>query len=48
MTRVAIKYAVEERISLRKLFASLRLALAKTSAAGKSELLKKLEQNKSL
>jgi len=38
------QYAVEERISLRKLFSSLRLALAKTSAAGKSELLKKLDR----
>jgi Bacterial SH3 domain len=37
-------YAVEERTSLRKLFSSLRLALAKTSAAEKTELLKKLEQ----
>jgi hypothetical protein len=38
------RYAVEERTSLRKLFASLRQALAKTSAAGKTELLKKLER----
>jgi hypothetical protein len=38
------QYTVEERISLRKLSSSLRLALAKTSAAGKSELLKKLDR----
>jgi len=38
------QYAVEERTSLQKLFSSLRLALAKTSAAGKSELLKKLDR----
>jgi len=38
------QYAVEERISLRKLLSSLRLALAKTSAAGKSELIKKLDR----
>ena len=38
------KYAVEERTSLRKLFAQLRIALAKTSVTGKSELLKKLDR----
>ncbi len=38
------KYVVEERISLRKLLASLRVALSKTSAAEKTELLKKLEK----
>jgi len=38
------QYAVEERTSLRKLFSSLRLALAKTSAEGKSQLLKKLDR----
>jgi len=38
------QYAVEEQASLRKLFSSLRLALAKTSAAGKSTLLKKLDK----
>jgi hypothetical protein len=38
------QYTVEDRISLRKLLASLRLALAKTSAAGKSGLLKKLDR----
>ena len=38
------KYAVEERASLRKLFATLRLALAKTSAPEKTELLKKLQR----
>jgi SH3 domain-containing protein len=36
------KYAVEERIALRKKLAALRLALAKTSAPRKTELLKKL------
>lgn len=36
------KYAVEERIELRKMFASLRRAIAKTSRPEKSELLKKL------
>jgi hypothetical protein len=38
------KYAVQERIDLRKTFASLRAALAKTSAAEKVELLKKLDR----
>lgn len=38
------KYAVEERAQLRKLFASLRLAIAKTSAAEKTELLKRLNR----
>jgi len=38
------QYAVEEQASLRKLLASLRLALVKTSAAGKSKLLKKLDR----
>ena len=38
------RYAVEERIQLRRLFASLRLAVAKTSAPEKTELLKKLER----
>lgn len=38
------QYAVEEQASLRKLLSSLRLALAKTSAAEKTELLKKLER----
>ena len=38
------KYVVEERTSLRRLLASLRLAVAKTSAAEKTELLKKLER----
>jgi SH3 domain-containing protein len=36
------KYAVEERIALRKKLATLRLALAKTSAPEKTELLNKL------
>ena len=36
------QYDVEERISLRKLFSSLRVALAKTSAPEKGELLQKL------
>jgi hypothetical protein len=36
------KYAVEARIALRKELASLRAALAKTSASEKTELLKKL------
>ena len=38
------KYDVQERIDLRKMFASLRAALAKTSAAEKVELLKKLDR----
>ena len=38
------KYAVEERIALRKKLATLRLALAKTSAPEKTELLKKLQR----
>lgn len=38
------KYAVEERAQLRKLFASLRLAIAKTSVAEKTELLEKLKR----
>lgn len=38
------QYAVEEQASLRKLLSSLRLALAKTSVAEKTELLKKLER----
>ena len=38
------RYAIEERASLRKLLSSLRLALAKTSAAGKTDLLKKLQR----
>lgn len=38
------KYAVEERTELRKLFASLRLAIAKTSVAEKTELLKRLNR----
>jgi hypothetical protein len=36
------KYAVEERIALREKLATLRLALAKTSAPEKTELLNKL------
>jgi hypothetical protein len=36
------KYAVEERVALRKKLATLRLALAKTSAPEKTELLNKL------
>ena len=38
------QYAVEYRNTLKKMFASLRTALAKTSAAEKTELLKKLER----
>jgi hypothetical protein len=38
------KYAVEQRTDLKKLLASLRLALAKTSVAEKAELLKKLNR----
>ena len=38
------QYQVEEQTSLRKTFASLRLALAKTSAPQKQELLKRLEK----
>jgi len=40
----ADKYAVQERIDLRKMFTSLRLALAKISASEKAELLKKLDR----
>ena len=36
------KYAVEQRTELKKSLASLRLAVAKTSAPGKDELLRKL------
>ena len=38
------RWAVEERIALRKVFTSLRLALAKTSGAEKTELLKRLNR----
>jgi hypothetical protein len=38
------EFDVQEQIELRKTFASLRLALAKTSAPEKQELLKKLER----
>ncbi|HKG80097.1 MAG TPA: hypothetical protein VKA78_11775, partial [Pyrinomonadaceae bacterium] len=38
------KYVVEQRTDLKKLLASLRLAVAKTSAPGKAELLKKLKR----
>ena len=38
------QYAVEDRTNVRKLLSSLRLALAKTSAAGKTELFKKLDR----
>src|SRR5215217_7369159 len=38
------KYAVEQRTDLKKLLASLRLVVAKTSAPEKAELLKKLER----
>ena len=38
------KYAVEQRTELKKLLASLRLAVAKTSAPEKTELVKKLER----
>jgi hypothetical protein len=38
------KYAVEQRTELKKLLASLRLAIAKTSAPEKNELVKKLER----
>ncbi|HKY42723.1 MAG TPA: SH3 domain-containing protein [Pyrinomonadaceae bacterium] len=38
------RYAVEDRTQLRRLFASLRLAVAKTSAPEKTELLKRLER----
>jgi len=41
-------YVVEQRTELRKLLASLRLAIAKTSAAEKGELLKKLARINSL
>lgn len=38
------QYVVEQRTELKKMLASLRLALAKTSAVEKRELLKKLER----
>jgi hypothetical protein len=38
------KYAVEERTDLRKSFAALRLAVAKTSASEKTELLNRLKR----
>ena len=38
------QYAAEERVSVRKLLSSLRPELAKTSVAGKAELLKKLDR----
>ena len=38
------KYAVEQRTALKKLLASLRIAVAKTSAPEKNELVKKLER----
>lgn len=38
------KYAVEQRADLKKLLTSLRLAVAKTSAPEKTELVKKLER----
>jgi hypothetical protein len=38
------QYAIEERAQLRKLFAALRLAIAKSSVAEKTELLKKLNR----
>jgi hypothetical protein len=40
------KYAVEQRTELKKSLASLRLAVAKTAAPGKDELLRKLERIK--
>ena len=41
------QYVVEQRTDLKKTLASLRLALAKTTAPERSELLKKLERIKS-
>jgi hypothetical protein len=38
------QYAIEERTNLKKMVASLRLAVAKTSAPEKTELLKKLQK----
>jgi hypothetical protein len=38
------QYVVEERVNLRKLLASLRVALAKTSVVEKAEVLKKLQR----
>jgi hypothetical protein len=38
------KYAAEQRTELKKLLASLRIAIAKTSAPEKNELMKKLER----
>ena len=38
------RYAVEERVALRKMFASLRLALTKVSASEKTGLLAKLDR----
>ena len=40
------QYAVEQRTDLRKTLATLRAAVAKTSAAGKDELLRKLQKIK--
>jgi hypothetical protein len=40
------KYVVEQRTSLRKMLAALRTALAKPSAAEKTELVKRLERVK--
>jgi hypothetical protein len=40
------KYVAEQRAALKKPLASLRLALTKTSAAGKEQLLRKLERVK--
>lgn len=40
------KYVVEQRVALRKMLASLRLAVVKTSAPEKTALIKKLEQVK--
>jgi len=37
-------YLVEDRANVRKLVSSLRLALAKSSAAGKTKLLEKLDR----
>jgi len=41
------QYVVEQRTDLKKTLASLRLALAKTTASERNELLKKLERIKS-
>ena len=42
--RLACQQPVEQRVDLKKLLTSLRLAVAKTSAPEKNDLVKKLER----